>query len=243
MHKKTINLILLSISLCCSLACHAQSPARDYWRLCPADRQLPVRPLYSSDAIEAGSTEVRADSTRIEKDGLTHFSGDVEVIKDSRALFGHVVTYNEASGLFDVEGDAHIWDAGMIWHGEHAAFDLNADTQRLSNGEYWLINGESPKITVHRQPSAEGYLDITEFEGRAIAANLELFESQQAQLSVHRQRVLMLEQQASYLSAVLTECEQTACKDTNDAFIPNVGSSSSRWCTCRRLSRRCESAT
>ena len=141
MHKKIINLILLSIILCCSQVCYAQSTARDYWRLCPGDRQLPPRPLYSSDNIEPGSTEVRADATRIEKDGLTHFSGDVEVIKGPRSLFGQIVTYDDASGLFDVEGDAHIWDAGLIWHGEHAAFDLNADTQRLDSGEYWLVNG------------------------------------------------------------------------------------------------------
>ena len=141
MHKKTINLFLLSIFLCCSQACYAQSPARDYWRLCPGDRKLPIRPTYSSDSIEAGSTEIRADTTRIEKDGLTHFTGDVEVIKGPRSLFGQLVTYDETGGLFDVEGDAHIWDAGLIWHGEHAAFDLNADTQTLNNGEYWLVNG------------------------------------------------------------------------------------------------------
>ena len=141
MHKKTINFLLLGLFLCCSQACFAQSPARDYWRLCPGDRKLPLRPIYSSENIEQGSTEVRADTTRIEKDGLTHFSGDVEVIKGPRSLFGQLVTYDESSGLFDVEGDAHIWDAGLIWHGEHASFDLNAETQTLTNGEYWLVNG------------------------------------------------------------------------------------------------------
>ena len=141
MQKYKIILTLLGLFLSLSQTSYAQTSARDYWRLCPGDRNLPPRPTYSSDTQELGSTEIRADATRIEKDGLTHFSGDVEVIKGPRSLFGQIVTYEDATGLFDVEGDAHIWDAGLIWHGDRAHFDLNADTQRLENGEYWLVNG------------------------------------------------------------------------------------------------------
>lgn len=141
MQKNIKYLILLGLFSCLGQGPLAQEIERDYWRLCPGDRNLPIRPIYSSDSIEAGSTEIRADASRLVENGLTHFSGDVEVIKDQRSLFGQIVTYSDANGLFDVEGDAHVWDEGLIWRGESASFDLNADTQRLDNGEYWLVNG------------------------------------------------------------------------------------------------------
>lgn len=141
MQKNITTLILLGTIFGLGQATLAQENARDYWRLCPGDRSLPIRPLYSNPDTEPGSTEVRADSSRVEKDGLTHFSGNVELIKDHQSLFGQDVTYSDATGLFDVAGDAHVWDSGLIWHGDRAAFDLNADTQRLENGEYWLVNG------------------------------------------------------------------------------------------------------
>lgn len=141
MHKNINILILLSLIACLSQHAFAQENARDYWRLCPGDRSLPVQPLYSNDATEFGTTEIRADTSRVENDGRTHFSGDVEVIKDAQSLFGQDVTYSDSTGLFDVVGDAHVWDQGLIWHGDRALFDMEADTQRLENGEYWLVNG------------------------------------------------------------------------------------------------------
>ena len=141
MHKNITILILLGLINCLGQGAVAQENARDYWRLCPGDRSLPVRPLYSSDATEPGSTEIRSDTSSVVKDGLTRFSGDVEVIKDAQSLFGQEVTYSDSTGLFDVSGDAHVWDSGLIWRGQRAIFDLNQDTQRLEKGEYWLVNG------------------------------------------------------------------------------------------------------
>jgi len=90
----------------------------------------------------------------------------------------------------------------------------NETVQNLLNSRYWVKfwrevqkNREKGKA----DPFWPGKGDITEFEGRAIGANLELLENQQAQLELHRRMVLMLEQQAQYLSNAITECERTAC--------------------------------
>ncbi len=40
--------------------------------------------------------------------------------------------------------------------------------------EYWLINGETPKITVHRRPSPKGYSEITEFEEDQTVSSMEV---------------------------------------------------------------------
>jgi LPS-assembly protein len=110
------------------------------WWLCPVDRQLPLRPQYSQP-VEPGSTEIRSDTTRIVKDDATEFAGNVEIVRDSRSISGDVVTYDDAGEKFDVSGNATIWDAGVIWQGQHALFDLSSDVGQLTQGNYWLTNG------------------------------------------------------------------------------------------------------
>ena len=95
------------------------------------------------------------------------------------------------------------------------ASQYNETVQELLNSRYWVHfwrevskNRDKGK----QDPFWPGKGDITDFEGKAVAANLELFELQQAQLELHKKAVLILEQQAQYLSAALIECEQTACK-------------------------------
>ncbi len=118
----------------------AQLDARDTWWLCPADRDVPVRPLYT-EPLAPGSTEIRADTSRVEKDGTTLFAGDVEMVRDSRSIAGDLLTYEEARSLVTVEGNATIWDAGLIWRGEQANFDLDSDLGVLTDGNYWMTKG------------------------------------------------------------------------------------------------------
>ena len=95
------------------------------------------------------------------------------------------------------------------------ASQYNETVQELLNSRYWVHfwrevskNREKGK----QDPFWPGKGDINDFEAKAVGANLELFELQQAQLELHKKAALALEQQASYLSAALIECERTACK-------------------------------
>ena len=75
------------------------------------------------------------------ENSVTEFAGHVEIIRDARSIVGDVVTYDDANSLFEVNGHATIWDAGLTWQGEHALFNMESDVGRLSNGNYWLNSG------------------------------------------------------------------------------------------------------
>ncbi len=140
MRRITTRLYLLCFGGVFCAPVSAQFGTSDIWWLCPADRDLPVRPVYA-EPLDPGSTEIRADTTRIVKDDITEFAGNVEIVRDSRSIKGDIVTYDEARSLFDVEGHATIWDSALTWQGEHARFDLDTDVGRLESGNYWLSKG------------------------------------------------------------------------------------------------------
>ena len=141
MRKLTIKILLLGLgSVLCVPVSAQYSNAPNTWWLCPADRVLPIRPRYA-EPTEPGSTEIRSDTTRIVKNNVTQFAGNVEIIRDARSIVGDVVTYDDANSLFEVNGHATIWDVGLTWQGEHALFNMESDVGRLSNGNYWLNSG------------------------------------------------------------------------------------------------------
>ncbi len=114
----------------------------DYqWRLCPAARLIPLRPGYTDPDTNPENTEIRADASRLVEDGVSQFSGDVEVIRGDTSLRAEVITYDDASNVFDAEGRTHIWDAGLVWGGERATYDLESRVSTLYEGRYWLANG------------------------------------------------------------------------------------------------------
>jgi LPS-assembly protein len=138
--------------------------AGDYqWRLCPAGRFIPIRPGYTEESTDHESTEIRSDSTRLVKEGLSQFSGDVEVIQGDRALRAEVVTYDNDTGIFEAEGRAHIWESGIIWAGERATYDLNSKVSVLDEGRYWILGGRGRGNA--RQLSNDREADVTMLEG------------------------------------------------------------------------------
>lgn len=114
----------------------------DYqWRLCPPARLVPELPSYTDPNTDPDDIEIRADNSRLVKDGISQFAGDVEVIHGKRAIRAEVVTYDENLGLFNAEGRTQIWDAGIIWSGSAAAYDLDRSTSALEEGQYWILGG------------------------------------------------------------------------------------------------------
>jgi LPS-assembly protein len=140
MHKITITTLLLSLPIGLVAAAPAQEDRPAEWRLCPSDRDLPPIPRYTDDDIVPGSTEIRADSTRIVEDGITYFSGNVELVRDEQALRGDVVTYDNVKQLVNIEGNAHLWNPGLTWQGEAGLFDLAGKFATLEGGRYWLTD-------------------------------------------------------------------------------------------------------
>ena len=111
------------------------------WRLCPAGQLIPIRPGYTSETTNPESVEIRADSSRIVKEGVSRFDGDVEVVRGANSIRAEVVTYDVDAGIFTAEGRTHLWDGAMIWAGESATYDLNSEISQLNDGRYWLRGG------------------------------------------------------------------------------------------------------
>ena len=112
------------------------------WQFCPSGQFKPERPLYSDpDNIEFGSTEIRAQSSRVAQHGPSQFQGNVEVIKNSQSIRAEVVTYDKDTGTYNAEGRAHLWDKDMVWAGDTIKFDSQKEIALLSDGKYWLGNG------------------------------------------------------------------------------------------------------
>ncbi|MGE0484751.1 MAG: LPS-assembly protein LptD [Gammaproteobacteria bacterium] len=111
------------------------------WRLCPAQRLIPVRPEYSDPTTDPESIEVRADASRIVEQGLSQFNGDVEIVRGDQSVSAESVVYDQATGVFRAEGRTHLWSPGLTWAGESAIYDLDSRVTDLSAGRYWLQNG------------------------------------------------------------------------------------------------------
>lgn len=110
------------------------------WWLCPARHTLPHRPEFSNDNRAPGSTEVRANSTKIIEHEISQFSGDAELIKDNEAVRGDEITYDERNELIDVQGHAHLWGPSLLWIGDRGLLNLDDNVSRLERGNYWLLD-------------------------------------------------------------------------------------------------------
>ena len=111
------------------------------WRLCPAGHLIPIRPGYTDVSTDPGSTEIRAETSRLVEDGISQFSGDVEIVRGRNSIRAEVVTYEDSTGIFTAEGRSHLWNGSLTWAGESATYDLNSEVSSLYDGRYWLQNG------------------------------------------------------------------------------------------------------
>ena len=121
------------------------------WRLCPAGQLIPIRPGYTDVSTDPGSTEIRAETSRLVEGGLSQFSGDVEIVRGRNSIRAEVVTYEDSTGIFTAEGRSHLWNGSLTWAGERATYDLNSEVSSLYDGRYWLQNGRGRGTAGHLQ--------------------------------------------------------------------------------------------
>ncbi len=116
--------------------------SHDYkWRLCPPLRMIPEAPRYTDDTTRSDSMEIRCDTARVERGGLTQFTGDVELIRGDVAIRSDVINYDDALGRFEAEGRTQLWNTGIIWSGQAASYSLDNAVSELEDGQYWLLGG------------------------------------------------------------------------------------------------------
>ena len=84
--------------------------------------------------------EIRAEATMINQEGVSQFSGEVEVIQGERAIAAELIKYDKKQKTFSAEGRAHVWDANVLWAGERATYDTRKEISTLENGNFWSVN-------------------------------------------------------------------------------------------------------
>jgi len=185
-----ISALILSIVSGTALAASQRSIA-EYWWLCPVDRSLPMRPEFSSDSLAPGSTEVRAETTRVETEGVTEFSGDVELVQDGRALSADDVVYDQLNESMTAVGQTKIWDSTLLWSGYRAMFNMRADRHRLERGNYWLIDrqgrGSADVIRTDNQTQVSR-LERVEYTTCPVGAETWKFSASQIKLDHKEER-------------------------------------------------------
>ncbi|MEM7540290.1 MAG: LPS-assembly protein LptD [Pseudomonadota bacterium] len=138
MRTITILVALATLQTAVSADPLRERPEDYAWRLCPPERGIPLRPSYEDPLTPSDHTEIRADTSRILKEGISEFTGNVEVIRGPSAVSGEVVTYDPTTGFVNAEGRAHVWDQGFTWFGDSASYSLNSEVSRLHDGKYWV---------------------------------------------------------------------------------------------------------
>lgn len=185
-----ISALILSIVSGTALAASQRSIA-EYWWLCPVDRSLPMRPEFSSDSLAPGSTEVRSETTRVETEGVTEFSGDVELVQDGRALSADDVVYDQLNESMTAVGQTKIWDSTLLWSGYRAMFNMRADRHRLERGNYWLIDrqgrGSADVIRTDNQTQVSR-LERVEYTTCPVGAETWKFSASQIKLDHKEER-------------------------------------------------------
>ena len=157
---------LIGVLVCALLAGPAQggvlSEREDtyQWRLCPPNRLIPLRPGYTDPTTSDDSIEIRADTSRLVEDGISQFTGDVEIIRGTASVRAEVVTYDDANNFFTAEGRTHLWDRTVTWSGERATYDLDAEVTELSAGRYWLLNGRGRGYALRLHNDAKANLTV-----------------------------------------------------------------------------------
>ena len=117
------------------------SSTDNQWKMCPPPARIAKKPGYSDRKTNRSNYEIRAETTRINKDGVSQFSGEVEVIQGERAIAAELVKYDKNQKTFSAEGRAHIWDANVLWAGERATYDTRNEVSMLENGKFWSTDG------------------------------------------------------------------------------------------------------
>lgn len=137
----TLKLIGFLGATAAASATHAQGG--DYlgalWGLCPVDPPAAQRPLPSRGDFEPGTIELTADGAELIEDGLSTFTGNVEAMQDDLALAGDKLVYDPATRFIDLTGNAYLWGPNLIWSGERAHVDIDADVSTLRRGYYRML--------------------------------------------------------------------------------------------------------
>jgi LPS-assembly protein len=137
MRKTTTWMVLLAC--CLPLAVSAAGKGRQLnWGLCPIEPGIETKP--TAEDLDTGFGAVEGDEASLVENGVSTFTGNVELIRDGNALRTDKLTYDEPGEIVDAMGHTRLWTGTMFWEGEHANLDMGKDSGTLDNGTYRLTD-------------------------------------------------------------------------------------------------------
>ncbi|MGH8601822.1 MAG: LPS-assembly protein LptD, partial [Gammaproteobacteria bacterium] len=110
------------------------------WGLCPAEPALPEKPLTDITQRKPGSIAVNADEAEVVEEGVSTFSGNVQVSQFDQAMQASRVNYDQKQDLITASGNVRYWDNTLFWTGEKATLERPKDLARGEQGRYRLLN-------------------------------------------------------------------------------------------------------
>lgn len=115
-------------------------PSDIYWGLCPADEPAPVRPEFTDPKTQPGSTEISADRAQLKKEGISTFTGKVEVVHKDISLRADRVSYDDENSRVEFAGNARVWSDALYWEGEGGWLLLDSSFGRMNEGSYRILD-------------------------------------------------------------------------------------------------------
>ena len=117
------------------------------WKMCPPPARIAKKPEYSNRKTNRNNYEIRAETTMINQEGVSQFSGEVEVIQGERAIAAELIKYDKNQN-FSAEGP-HVWDANVYGLVNERRMILRKKYQRLKTKflvSQWMGRGASSKL-------------------------------------------------------------------------------------------------
>lgn len=132
----------ITLVLACAWAFTADEgfAAETLWSLCPAEPALPEKPLADAKQREPGSIAVNADDAEVVEEGVSTFSGNVQVSQFDQAMQASRVSYDQKQDVITASGNVRYWDNTLFWTGEKASLERPKDLARGEQGRYRLLN-------------------------------------------------------------------------------------------------------
>ena len=132
------KLLVISVITLCNFSLSAMAELTS--QQCGFDNAgfLPITPNSDESPID-----VKADNVLFINDGISTFTGDVEVLRGGQELKSDQATYNKTTGEVTAQGHVQIRDSDIILNSDQADWSMVNDDGTMTDAHYRLREGHA----------------------------------------------------------------------------------------------------
>ena len=122
----------------------AAAGADDDWLQCGSGFRLPERPALEAaeSGAEPGTIHLSADEADLVKEGVSRFTGNVNVEQDARQIRSDELVYHQSEEVIEANGDVRFWDEGVFVAGDSARAEIGQDVVTFSPATKFMLESE-----------------------------------------------------------------------------------------------------